>query len=60
MVRNVAERLEMMSAHGVREAVYAAIDTISSMVSLATLSFICALNSPARAPLWKSYSWRTV
>lgn len=42
---------EMESAHGAREAVYAAIDTISSTVSLATVSFICGLNSPARAPL---------
>lgn len=43
---------EMMeSAHGAREAVYAVIDTISSTVSLATVSFICGLNSPARAPL---------
>jgi hypothetical protein len=30
------------------------------MVNLETLSFINALNSPARAPLWKSYNWRTV
>jgi hypothetical protein len=42
----------------VSEAAYAAIDTISSMLSLATLSFISALNSPARAPLWKAVQVR--
>jgi hypothetical protein len=44
---------------GLREARYAAIATMSSMVSRATGSFISTADGPERVPCWKSTSWRT-
>ena|SRR5712691_5133053 len=40
--------------HGVSEAKYAAIDTMSSTVRLATGPFMSCAAVPARAPLWMS------
>ena len=40
--------------HGVREARYAAIDTISSTVRLATAAVMSCVAVPARAPFWMS------
>jgi hypothetical protein len=44
-------RQAAFAAHGVREAVYAAIDTMSSTVNLATTSLINCVARPVRAPL---------
>ncbi|SRR5712691_13167886 len=44
-------RQAAFAAHGVREAVYAAIDTMSSTVNLATTSLINCVARPVRASL---------
>ena len=40
--------------HGVREAKYAAIETMSSTVKLATVAFMSCAATPARDPVWMS------
>ena len=48
-----------VAAGGTRDDTYAAIATMSSMLSLATTAFISSAREPLRLPFCISFSWRT-
>jgi hypothetical protein len=58
--RSLAVCVAVAAAPGVRDATYAAIDTISCSVRLATMSFISCADAPCRVPCWISQSCRTM